>query len=263
MDKSIDELLSGNSEPVAAVEEVTEAVELQPETTGQPRDEHGRFASKEETGVETPEPQAAPEPVVPTEQANPIPQEEYSALKAERRKRQELENRLQAMEQRLQAKPANLTPEEEIDFWENPQAFMAKMTGNLRTQILSDLRQEQQIERLNQSEATARQKHADYEDAFAAFQQAVQLNPRLAQELSRSEDPGEFAYSKGKAALALEQYGSIDALLAAERAKWEAETRAYTPTVTLPSTTAADGSVGSRSGPEWGGPTPLTDILQR
>jgi hypothetical protein len=83
--------------------------------------------------------------------------------------------------------------------------------------------------------------------------------------MAQAPDPAEYAYSKGKTALTLESVGSIDALIANERAKWEAEARAaFTPSAprpVLPSTTAADGSVGARTGPVWSGITPITDII--
>ena len=261
---TIGDMLNDVPEPEAVTEEVTEQPaaheEAKPETAERPRGPDGKFISKE-TGVE-PTAEAA-EPVPPTEQTDRLPQAEYAALRDERRKRQELEQRLAAIEaQQLQAPPQGLTPQQEVDFWDDPKAFMSNMTGQLRNQILNDLRHEQHIERLNTSEAAARSKYADYDEKFAAFSQAVQLNPRLAQELSRAPDPGEFAYGRGKTALEIERHGSIDALLAAERLKWEAEVKAaIQPQTRLPSTTAADGSVGARTGPEWAGPAPLSQMI--
>lgn len=221
------------------------------------RDEHGRFAKQEETGVEA-APAAAPEAPPASDQ---LPQAEFAALKDERRKRQEAERRLEAIEAQLQLQKPPAAPPP--SFWDDPDAAMAHMRQEMRTELLQALKQEQQIERMDASENAAKAKYQDYPEAFAAFQQAVQYNPRLAQELATAPDPGEYAYSKGKAALALEQYGSIDDLLAAERQKWEAEVKGAIPTLTpnLPSTTAADGSVGARTGPGWSGPQPLKEII--
>jgi hypothetical protein len=220
------------------------------------RDEHGRFVKKDETGVG---PQEAQPQAPPAEQTQQLPPAEYAALRDERRKRQELERKLEGIIAQQQMQPPTPPP----SFWDDPDAAMAHMRTEMRNELLQSLRQEQQIDRMNQSEAAAKAKHPDYDDAFAAFQQAVQYNPRLAQELANAADPGEYAYSKGKAALALEQHGSIDALLAAERQKWEAEVRGAIPApmAALPSTTAADGSVGARSGPEWSGPPTLNQII--
>jgi hypothetical protein len=228
------------------------------------RDEHGRFAKKEETGVPTAEAPAA-EPTTqapPAEQNQQLPPAEYAALKDERRKRQELERKLEAAiaQQQLFKQPPDHPPP---SFWDDPDAAMAHMRQEMRNELLQSLRQEQQIERMNLSEAAAKLKYPDYPDAFAAFEQAVQYNPRLAQEMVSAADPAEYVYSKGKAALALEQHGSIEALLAAERQKWEAEVKGHVPAplANLPSTTAADGSVGARSGPEWNGPPSLKEIV--
>lgn len=222
------------------------------------RDEHGRFAKKDETGVENTGAEASGQ-VPPTEPTGQLPPAEYAALKDERRKRQELERKLEGILAQQQQQPQAPPP----DFWDDPNSFMAHMRQEMQKELLQSLRQEQQIERLDASEAAAKAKYSDYDEAFAAFQQAVQLNPRLAQELASVSDPGEYAYSKGKAALALEQYGSIDALLAAERQKWEAEVKGAVPQPkpSLPSTTAADGSVGARSGPGWSGPPSLKEII--
>jgi hypothetical protein len=61
----------------------------------------------------------------------------------------------------------------------------------------------------------------------------------------------------------LERVGSFDELLKAERAKWEAEAKAAMPAPqpTFPTSTASDGSVASRGGPVWSGPTPDKTLL--
>lgn len=232
------------------------------------RDEHGRFAKQEETGVDEQKPareiiaeQRAKLEVGAPPASDQLPQAEFAALKDERRKRQEAERRLEAIEAQLQLQKPPAAPPP--SFWDDPDAAMAHMRQEMRTELLQALKQEQQIERMDASENAAKAKYQDYPEAFVAFQQAVQYNPRLAQELATAPDPGEYAYSKGKAALALEQYGSIDDLLAAERQKWEAEVKGAIPTLTpnLPSTTAADGSVGARTGPGWSGPQPLKEII--
>jgi hypothetical protein len=261
---SLDDLLNGTEPteaPAEAVQEApTEAPE--PETIGPARDEHGRFAPKEATGVETPAPE--PDAVVPTATEHPLPQAEYKALKEEKRRRQEAEARITALEaqyaqQAAQAKP----PEPETDFWENPQGAIATQVQRAVLDALQAEKQQQTLERINESEAKARETHDDYGDAFLAFQQAATANPSLIQQMTAASDPAEFAYKKGKTALELERVGSIDELLKAERAKWEAEARAAMPAPpALPSTTATDGSVGGRAGPAWAGPPSLDDLLR-
>lgn len=256
MGQSIEEILS-EPELEAVEQKEPETIVDQPsgiaDTPSRLRDEHGRFAKQEETGVE--KPQETAEPVPPTEQTQ-LPKEEYSALRAVRDENKELKQRLAALE--VQAQPQQLP----VDFWDNPNAALQQRDEQLLDKLFQRMEQRQTEQRMDQSEAQAKAKYNDYDEAFSAFSQAVQTNPRLAMELAQAPDPGEFCYSKGKAALALEKFGSIDDLLKAERAKWEAEVKASVPQPRLPSTTAADGSVGGRSGPEWTGPQPLSDILR-
>lgn len=257
MERPLDDILSDNTDEAPAETVVT----TEPESIVDPpsgilRDEKGRFAPKEEKGVETAaEPEQAAEPVPPTEQSQQLPKEEFAALKDERRKRQELERRLAAIEQQTRA------PEPpRADFWDDPQQFM----GQFGEQLLQQWEQRQQIQRIDASEQAARARHNDYDEAYAVFEQAVRLNPSLAYELAQASDPGEFAYAKGRAAMAIQSVGSLDELRAQIRAELEAEARAVVQprqTLSLPSTTAADGSVGGRSGPEWSGPKPLGQIL--
>jgi hypothetical protein len=245
------------------VELVQETPTEPQEAEGQPRGADGKFLPKE-AGVETPpEPvEASAEPVPPTEQAG-LPKEDFAALKDERRKRQAMEAELAEMRTqfaRMQAKP----PEQAPDFWDNPDAAMQARLDQFGETLLQRFEQKQQVERIDASEAQARAKHADFDDAFHAFRQAVQANPALAQQMTKASDPAEFAYQKGKTALDLERVGSIDEMIKAERAKWEAEARAVVQPAAqpmFPSSTVTERSVGQRRGPEWSGPTPLGDIL--
>jgi hypothetical protein len=235
------------------------------EPKGPSRDEKGRFAPKE-TGVEP----AQQDPVPPTEPVNQLPPHEYAALKDERRKRQEAEARAAAIEahyaQLARQQQVQAPQQPAVDFWDDPQAFMDSRMAQLGETMLQQWEQRQQAQRLDASEQAARAKYPDYDEAFVAFEQAVQANPRLAFELAQQSDPGEFAYSKGKAALAIQSVGSLDALKAQIRAELEAEAKAAfnpAPKPVLPSTTAGDTSVGARSGPAWAGPAPIGDILRK
>jgi hypothetical protein len=264
MDRSIDDRL--NDEPAApeAVQQEAQTEAAEPETIGQPRDESGRFASKEETGAETP--QATAEPVSPTEQKAELRPEEHPALIGERRRRQEAEARAAELEARwLQMQQQQKAqPEAPVDFWDNPQGAIATQVQQAVMQALQAEKQQQTMARINESEVKAKATYADYDDAFRAFQQAAQANPSLIQQMTSAGDPAEFAYKKGKTALDLERVGSIDELLANAKAQWEQEARAAmpAPTATLPSTTATDGSVGGRGGPAWAGPKSLEEHLR-
>lgn len=273
MEKGIEDFLS--DEPLAdatlgpnaeIVEEVESLAEAEPVTDERPRGPDGKFIKKEETGVEATAEEPAAEPVPPTEPTNQLPPAEYAALKDERRKRQEAEARAAQIEAQYLAmqRQAQAPQQPQVDFWDDPQQYLQGQFASFGEQLFQQFEQRQQAARIDQSEAAARARHADYDQAFQAFSQAVQANPRLAAEMAQAPDPAEYAYSKGKTALALEQAGSIEAIIAAERAKWEAEVKAAVPTprMSLPSTTAADGSVASRGAPQWGGPTDLGDILR-
>ena len=256
MERSIDELLS--DEPVEVQEaepETVEAPEPEPQGDDRPRDEHGRFAPKQ-TGVDE-EPQAEPvEPDAGPPPADQLPKDVYEPLKAVRNENKELKAQLEAIQQQL-ARQQQPQPETPPQFWDDPDKAIEARVAQAAEMAIQRYQQQQTMERINASEVAAKARHADYDDAFRAFQQAATANPALIQQMTAATDPAEFAYSKGKTALQLEQVGSIDELLKAERAKWEAEAKAAIPAPqqTFPSTTAADGSVGSRGGPAWSPPS--------
>lgn len=261
--KGLEELLG--EEP--AVETPTVEAAPEPEATpepvaaedvddGQPRGPDGKFLSKQ-TGDE---PQATAEATP----ANPIPDDQFKGYLTEKRKRQELEQQVAELNARFEAaqrQPA--TPEPEAEFWDNPKGAIASEVQRAVQQVLQAQAQQQTMERINVSETAAKGKYADYDDALHAFRQAASANPSLVQQMTGHADPADFAYKTGKRSLDLEKLGSLDELIAAERAKWEQEARAAmpAPTVALPSTTATDGSVGGRTGPAWAGPVPLDQLL--
>lgn len=259
--EDLDSILnSDSSEPVIEAEAPTEQP---PETIGQPRDEHGRFASVEpETGVEqAPEPETVPPTAEPQ---NGLPPAEYAALRDERRKRQEAEQRALYLEQQFQQmQPAQQLPAP-VDFWEDPHQYMARQFDEFGQTLLQRFEQRQQQQRVDASEAAARAKYSDYAEKVDAFRLAAAANPALVQQMTAASDPAEFAYSRGKTAIEVERYGSVEDLIAAERAKWEAELKgALTqPSLTAPSTIANERSVSARAGPAWVGPAALDSILR-
>jgi hypothetical protein len=272
MGRSIDELLS-NEQPEAVVEPTAEpetqpeaAVEAEPVAEGPrgpERDEQGRFKAKQETGVQE---ASEPQPVPPTEQNSQLPPHEYAALKDERRKRQALEDEARQLREaltRMQVQPQQ-QPQQAPEFWDDPQSFMDQRFSQMTEQLFQQWEQRQQVQRIDASEQAAKAKYADYDDAYQAFEQAVRLNPTLAVELAQAPDPGEFAYRRGKTARAIQSVGSLEELEAQIRAKVMAEAQAAIAPArsVLPSTTAADGSVGVRGGPEWTGPRTIDDYLR-
>lgn len=265
--QSLDEIL-GSDTPQEEVHE-----EAQPSTDNRPRDEHGRFLPKQ-TGDE-PEPQGEPESVTPT----PEPQEEripIAALKDERSKRQQLEQRLQEYEQyfaQLQQAPRQpAQPQEEPDMFADPEGFKAHLAAQIRQELLKEvqptIQQSQIMTRAEVSEIMARQKYEDYDATVEQFKEALATNPFLLSQLQQAADPATFAYNAGKQWAAAKNYGS-EAPPSREQIEAEVEARLREKIMgeigldrpKVPTTLAGDRSVGSRSGPAWTGPKPLGDLL--
>lgn len=205
----------------------------------------GKFVSKDQG--DKPAEEAASAPPAPEESNVPV-----KALQEERRKRRELEQQLEAMQRQFAAQqqpPADSTPD---GFWDNPQGAIAQQVQQMLT-----------VRELTKSINRAKTRHNDFDTAFEEFNRLEALNPALTQQALASDDPAEFAYQTVKRAAEVAQYGSIDALLEAKRAEWEAELRAKAPQPrqTFPTSTVSDGSVASRGGPVWAGPTQDRDIL--
>lgn len=265
MARDINDILNDATPEVEAYEaepvEPTET-EAQPETIGQPRDDSGRFAKENVTGEEIPaeEPQTEAPPA-----PEPEAQGQLAALKDERRKRQEAEQRAAFLEQQFKTmqQPAPQQQEPEPDFWDNPQRVIASQVQKAVIEALQAEKQQQTMARIDESESKARAAYADYDDAFHAFHRAASVNPSLVQQMTQASDPAEFAYKTGKSALDLQRVGSIDELLAAERARWEQEAaQAIQPRQQAPFTTATARSVGERGVPAFTGPKPISAILK-
>lgn len=231
---------------------VTEQVaEPQPETVeqpGQPRDENGRFASKgEEEG-------ASPAPV------EDKPVLEHPALIAERRRRQEAEARIAAMEAQQNAPP----PAPPVDIWEDTQGWQSQF----RDQLLSEAEQRAlaRFEERNiaRSASVARTKYQDYDDVVGVFGDLARTNPLLERQLRDAENPGEFAYTTAKTHLELQQHGGdLSALVAA---RVQAELSKAAPKPTEPQINIPDSLAGAQSARSTTVPAPgtlsLDDILR-
>jgi hypothetical protein len=268
MDNSIGDILNGepiDETPIEVVEEVVEQIpeETEQETADRLRDEKGRFAKKEETGVE---PQG--DPVPPT--TDRLPQAEYAALKDERTKRQELQQKLQEYEQyfaQIQQQQQPQQAPEVPDMFADPEAFQAyvveEAVKRARQELQPSIQQGQTMTRAEVSELLARQKFEDYDATIEEFKEALTANPFLLSQIQQAADPATFAYNAGKQWQASKSFGGaqpseadIEARL---REKIIAELNLNRPKA--PSTFAGDRSVGARSGPAWSGPTPLGDML--
>lgn len=254
----LDEILNA-SDPGDETPEVTETPEETPATDDRPRDEQGRFLPKDtgETQAESAESGTPPQESEPER----VP---LTALKDERQKRQQLEERLRQYDEYFAR--LNEQPQEVPDQFADPEGHQAYVIEQAVSKALErltpQLRQERTVSRAEVSEMLARQKYSDYDQKIEAFKEAIQDNPFLIQQVQQAPDPATFAYNAANKYLEAKQYGTASPT----RDQIEAEIRekvidelGLSPKV--PSTLAGDRSVGSRSGPAWTGPTPLGDIL--
>ena len=225
-------------EPVKVLEPAN--IEVDERESGRARDESGRFA-KAETGEKQPD--TVPEPVTPSGESNTVP---LRALEDERRKRQEMEREVAFMRQQMQQAQAQQQQEPVPDFWDNPEGVIDTRVSAAVNQALAAFQHKQTLERLNASEAAVKARHADADDALRGWLEAVNVNPTLNDQMLIASDPGEFAYKAGKNWQQVQQVGSIDDLLKAERARWEAELKASAPAPSFPQSTVHDGTVAPR-----------------
>ena len=251
---SLDDIL--NNEPAETVVE-------QPETIGQPRDESGRFAPKDEpTGEEATTDVVAEEGPPPSEQEpSHIP---VAALKDERTKRQQAETERQQLADRLQQYEAYFqqlqqqgqTTDEEPD-------PIDALTAQIEQSVMSKVQQQYLTAQVNMTEALARQKWADYDEKVELFKDEAKKNPFLVQQLMQAPNPAEYAYQVSEQIAVARNYGGA----APSREQIEAEIREKimaeigVSNRQAPTTLATERSVGARSGPAWSGPKPLSDIF--
>lgn len=222
-----------------------------------------------------PEPEAAPEAeptgevAVEAEAAPPAaekppeskPEEEpppghvpFQALADERRKRQELEQRLAQLEaQKPETKP-NLF--DDPDNWE-------KALDERVERKLAAVRQESDQKFLVLVEQAAKARHADFEDVAKVFAEAAQVTPGLIDEARQAPDPAEFIYQAGKNLQRVKEAGSIEALIAQAEARGEERARqALTGKAQpkIPESLTDIAGTGERA-PQAFTPKPLSELL--
>jgi len=234
---------------------------------GQPRDERGQFAPKP--------------PVAP-----PATREEdgrIAAVKAEREKRQAVERELADLRAKLAAPPAPPAvqqppqqpapppvPLEELLF-QDPARFIQTFHERQEEALLQT--------RLATSYAVARQ-FEGYDEAEAAVAAYAQSGTKqaneIAAELRSHPSPAVRTYEIGKHLLAQQRWQPIlqkhqdpESFIAAEverrmqERQQPAQPVAPAPAPRLPTSLASATSVAPRSGPGWGGPTPLSNVFGR
>lgn len=258
--ENLDEFLKGNETDEAA--EVVEAVETpvveatEPvEKPERPRGPDGKFLPK---GEEQP---VAAESVSPT----PVePTLEHPALLGERRRRQEAEDRLKALEAELQTMrqaPAPTVPDVPADFWDNPEAYIEAKAAALAEAKATQIYQQQIISR---SINRVKGKYEDFDAATKAFGDMILRNPDLYEQMLAADEPAEFAYNQAKTELEMRQHGSLDALI---KARVEAALAAQAPApqpapLTVPETLADQQSARGTSVEPFAVPS-FDEILRR
>ena len=170
---------------------------------GRKRDEAGRFAREEKEKAEAkPEAEQKPEPKPEQkEELSPRERAAFAAMQDERRKRQELENRLAQIEQAQKQPPPK-------SFVEDPDGALARYQQEMQQQLSGAIVQT----KVSATEAVARAQHKDYDQIVEVFGQVCQNTPGLYQQALASPNPAEFAYRIGKNYHDLQQAGSIEQL---------------------------------------------------
>ena len=246
--KSLDELLSETE----GTEEVTTE-----QTEAQPRDEHGKFASK---GVD-PEPEA-PEPDAESPSAE-LPKEEYTAMRGERERRQKAEREADELRQRLEALEAKIPKEPPApppSLWEDEQGWQQHFGGQVAQQAALNAR-------LDMSEMLARRDHEDFDAMKAEFLKIAEANPALAEQAISDPDPWRKAYQIAKNAATMRELGAtdVDQMRAKLReeimAEMAAQQSAAPGAPAIPPSLSTQRNAGARTGPAWSGPPSLSDLL--
>lgn len=249
---SLDDLL--NDAPQA---EETEAGHVEPpsepEDTGQPRDEHGRFAAK--TGVD-PETDTVP----PTDK---LPQEDYKAVREEREKRQALERELEALRQQHQALKEPPAPPPSM--WEDERGWQQHFGNEV---VTTAVQQATLNAKLDMSEMMVRQANPDFDEVKAEFLALAEQNPQLVQQALADPHPWNKAYQIAKNHKTMAELGAtnLDDLKTKLREEIMVELQQGSTPVPqarpqVPPSLTTERTVGGRGGPAWAGPKPLSELL--
>lgn len=182
------------------------------------------------------------------------------AVLDERRKRQELEQRLRDLESKKEPEPAP-------DWWADPE----KAAQHQSQQIEARLYQQ----KVELSQEFMRSQHEDYDDMEARFMEMAQENPALRTELQKSANPARFAYETARKAAeydAMKDVDSYKAKLEADvrkdveaklRQEIEAEQKKKADKeAAIDPSLASTSSKGGLKSDDYAGPTPLDEILK-
>ena len=165
---------------------------------------------EEETEQAGPTEEAAEEK--PTEEPDASIQEDKeqeglkAAIAAERRRRQEAEQRIAEFEQKAQESV------EKPDFWEDPESVIQERMQSVERKFENRF--------LNMSEHSARARHKDFDDvASYFFDELAAQNPALAQEALQAPDPYEHIYQTASKHKLVNDIGDIESYKSKLRAE--------------------------------------------
>lgn len=257
--------------------EPVSAPEAKPgEDNGISRDDKGRFAGKAERPEVTPEPAGEKPTVAPPPVAAPSqPPEGYVPIAAlvdtrfEARQAKHERDELRRQIAELQ-KPKT----EPVDFFSDPEGALNQRLQPFQQQFQQTV--SSLTLRASKAEAVAVHGKQAVDEMDKALGEAMQAGDpevhHLRAQMMNSDDPAGVAMDWFQRRRVLSEVGTDpqayrEKLRAEIRAEMQAELNggspAPQPAPVMPSNLAGARNVGTRAGPAWSGPTPLTDIFAR
>lgn len=152
------------------------------------------------------------------------------ALQEERRRRQELAERLARVEGRLEATPnqaAPVDPKAETDkYFADPVGYIRAERDAAKREALEEFRSEDLNRRIRVGEQRAIKNHDDFHDVAERFSKLAETNKSLLQEAALQDDPIEWAYQHVKSVESLNEIGDVAKWKESEREKMRKELEA-------------------------------------
>lgn len=277
-EKSLDDIMSAKDETASTADQPAQDQE-------QPRGPDGKFATKqtgqEQPAQQQPDPQAQQQQEPAQQQTPPgfIPIQALDERLAKRdEKYTELERNYQTLQRQLASlqQPKQEPPKPAPDFFENPdEAFRHRLN-----EALEPLQQADQkvIERFSRMMAVKDYTAPVVDAAYKELERRVNENPQanypLYLRIMRAEHPYGELVTWHKEQSALTKFGAdpeeyinreIERRMAekANGGNGQPQPQTQQPAATMPSSFTAASNQGPRSAPQWSGPKPLSEIMNR
>lgn len=256
---TMEEILTGSADKPAEPEAEAKEEKPEQEAAAETPEQKPEEKSQEETSVSAEEEAPKGEKAAPPAAEKTEPSAPIAALLDEREKRKEAERKLAEIEKAQK-------PEEETDFFEDPEGALRQRDQAFEEKILQN--------KLEMSQAMAKQSHPDFDEVLGKFNKAMETDETLKgrakaiwNDALTQPHPALSIYNAVQRELALQEMSDpdelrkkIEAEVRAELAKEKEEEKPASPDI--PESLADERSVGSRKGPEWAGPTPLGEIIK-